>query len=229
MEQASPTNIPSSQYGDVRQYLEHGTLPSDLSTRKKRVVILKNLPYLLVHEVIFRKHHNKVMLKCLEAPDLENVLCDLHDGPVGGHFTGDTTKHKVMRSSFYCPTLFKDAHTYDYKCSVCQKCVNQGKKSVSPLHPIVVEEPFQQWVLDVIGDIFLHSSKQHHYILTATYYFTQWIEAVPLKQVNDQEVIKFLKDNIITRFSVLTSLGFTMKHISYHSYYMILHWKMVLY
>jgi len=40
------------------------------------------------------------------------------------------------------------------------------------------------------------------------YYFTQWIDAVPLRQVNDQEVIKFLKHNIITRFGVPKSLVF---------------------
>jgi len=36
--------------------------------------------------------------------------------------------------------------------------------------------------LDIIGEIFPHSSKQHRYILTVTDYFTWWIEAVPLKQ-----------------------------------------------
>jgi len=30
-----------------------------------------------------------------------------------------------------------------------------------PLQPIVVEEPFKQWGLDVIGEIFCHSSKKH--------------------------------------------------------------------
>jgi len=44
--------------------------------------------------------------------------------------------------------------------------------------------------------------------LTATDYFTRWTEAVPLKQVNDQEVINFLQQNIISRFGILVSLVF---------------------
>jgi len=36
----------------------------------------------------------------------------------------------------------------------------------------------------------------------------RWIEVVPLKQVNDQEVINFLKKNIISRFNVPTLLVF---------------------
>jgi len=71
-----------------------------------------------------------------------------------------------------------------------------------------MEEPFKQWHLYVIGEIFLHSSKQHHYILIATNYFIWWIEEIILKGVNDEEVINFLKQNIISRFGIPTSLVF---------------------
>lgn len=36
----------------------------------------------------------------------------------------------------------------------------------------------------------------------------QWTKAVPLKQVNDQEVISFLQQNIISRFGIPVSLIF---------------------
>jgi hypothetical protein len=42
----------------------------------------------------------------------------------------------------------------------------------------------------------------------ATDYFTQWIEAVPLVKVNEEVVINFLEQNIITRFRVRNSLVF---------------------
>lgn len=95
-----------------------------------------------MHGVLLRKHHNGVLLGCLEAQDSEKVLRNLHDGPVKGHFTGDTTMHKVMQAGFYWPTLFKYDHAYAHKCLVCQKSVGQGKKSVAPLQPIIVEEQF---------------------------------------------------------------------------------------
>jgi hypothetical protein len=40
------------------------------------------------------------------------------------------------------------------------------------------------------------------YILTTTYYFTKWQEAVALKKVDSEELIKFLKDNILSRFGI---------------------------
>jgi len=69
-----------------------------------------------------------------------------------------------------------------------------------------VTEPFQKWCLDIIWEIFSHSSKQHHYILIETDYFTWWTEEILLKQVNDQGVINFLQQNIISCFNVLVSL-----------------------
>jgi hypothetical protein len=49
-------------------------------------------------------------------------------------------------------------------------------KVVVPLQPVVVEDPFEQWGLDIIGEINPHSSKKHRYILTTTDYFTRWME-----------------------------------------------------
>jgi len=46
--------------------------------------------------VLFRKHHNGVFLRCLEAHDSKKVLRDLHDGPARGHFVVKKTIHKVM-------------------------------------------------------------------------------------------------------------------------------------
>jgi hypothetical protein len=42
----------------------------------------------------------------------------------------------------------------------------------------------------------------YSYILKATYYFTKWQEAVALKKVDSDEHIKFLKENILSRFEV---------------------------
>ena len=72
-----------------------------------------------------------------------------------------------------------------------------------PLQLIVVEQPFSQCGLDFIGPINLKSSKGHMYILTATDYFKKWLEVVVLKKVDVEELIGFLKNNIMSRFGVL--------------------------
>jgi hypothetical protein len=76
------------------------------------------------------------------------------------------------------------------------------KRSAMLLQTIIVEQPFSQWVLDVVDPINPKSSKGHMYILTATDYFTKWPEAVALKRVDSEELIKFLEDNLLSRFSI---------------------------
>ena len=44
------------------------------------------------------------------------------------------------------------------------------------------------------------SSAQHNWILTATDYFTKWIEAIPSRNATDSVIIKFLETNILSRF-----------------------------
>eukprot|EP00253_Pinus_taeda_P016414 PITA_16414 len=57
-----------------------------------------------------------------------------------------------------------------------------------------------KWGLDFIGEIHLASSGQHRWILTATDYFTKWIEAIPTRQETDAVIISFLDNNILSRF-----------------------------
>ena len=41
-----------------------------------------------------------------------------------------------------------------------------------------------------------------------THYFTWWVEVVPLRKVNEDAVINFLQENIMTRLGVPISLVF---------------------
>ncbi|MGE1104286.1 integrase catalytic domain-containing protein, partial [Peribacillus simplex] len=66
--------------------------------------------------------------------------------------------------------------------------------------------PFQQWGLDFIGEIHPPSSSQHKWILTATNYFTKWIEAIRSRQATDIVIITFLETNILSRFGCPTKL-----------------------
>ena len=73
---------------------------------------------------------------------------------------------------------------------------------------MMITEPFEQWGIDIFGEIIPNSSLQHKYILTATDYFTRWVEAIPLRKVNEDAVMDFLQDHIMTRFGVPISLVF---------------------
>ena len=77
-----------------------------------------------------------------------------------------------------------------------------GKRKVIPLsiNPITIEAPFQQWRLDFIEEINPNSSGQHKWILTATDYFTKWIEALPTRRATEIVIMDFIEENILARF-----------------------------
>jgi len=88
----------------------------------------------------------------------------------------------------------------------CHKCqIFEGKRKLLPLplKPISIESPFQQWGLDLIGEIHPPSAGQQKWILTAINYFTKWIEVVPTRQATNVVIINFLETNILSRFGCL--------------------------
>eukprot|EP00253_Pinus_taeda_P005357 PITA_05357 len=51
-----------------------------------------------------------------------------------------------------------------------------------------------------VEDFHKASSGKHRWILTATDYFTKWIEAIPTRQATNSVIISFLENNILSRF-----------------------------
>jgi hypothetical protein len=109
--------------------------------------------------VLFYVNYDGVLLRYIECEDADKVLKELHDGPTGGHFAGNTTAHKILRSGYYGHTLFRDAHTYARNCKTCQISVGREKREVVPLQPVAISRPLEQWGLDVIGEITMSYSK----------------------------------------------------------------------
>jgi hypothetical protein len=66
----------------------------------------------------------------------------------------------------------------------------------------VVEAPFQRWGLDFNRKFNDNSSNGYSWVITATDYFTKWVEAIPTKSTTKKVVMDFLEDIIITRFGV---------------------------
>ena len=85
-------------------------------------------------------------------------------------------------------------------CLECQKFASKEKLHSLPLKPISIEASFQQWGIDFIREIHPPSIGQRKWILTATNYFTKWIEAIPVRNATDTVIINFLIENILSQF-----------------------------
>ena len=73
-------------------------------------------------------------------------------------FSEDTRAHKILKYGYYWPTFFKDAHAHVQKCDTCQRSVGRQAKAARPLKPMIISEPFEQWGIDIIEEIYPNSS-----------------------------------------------------------------------
>ena len=67
------------------------------------------------------------------------------------HHAGDRTADKVLQSSFYWPTLFKDARKFVSSCDECQIIRNIYKRQEMPMNYSLAIEPFDVWGFDYMG------------------------------------------------------------------------------
>ena len=88
-------------------------------------------------------------------------------------------------------------------CKQCDKCQRLGKISrhhMMPLNPILVVELFDVWGINFMGPF--PTSFGYAYILVGVDYVSKWVEAVPCRAADHEVVLKFLKENIFSRFGV---------------------------
>ncbi|KAL0416598.1 UNVERIFIED_CONTAM: hypothetical protein Slati_3491700 [Sesamum latifolium] len=114
---------------------------------------------------------------------------------------GQKLHFRIKRMGYYWPTMVKDCIDYAKRCQACQFHANLIHQPPEPLHPTIASWPFDAWGLDVVGPM-TKSSGGHLYILAATDYFSKWAEAVPLKEVKKENVVDFIRTNIIYRYGV---------------------------
>ena len=67
-----------------------------------------------------------------------------------------------------------------------------------PLNPILEIELFDIWGIDFMGPF--PDSFGNQYLLIVMDYMLKWVEAIPRKTNDNKIVIKFLKENIFSRF-----------------------------
>jgi len=115
-----------------------------------------------------------------------------------GHFSLKKMTTKILQCGFFWPAMFKDTHAFYKTCENCQKSIS--KRHMMPLNPILVIEIFDCWGIDFMGPF--PPSFGFVYILVIVDYISKRIEAIPSRNNDHKIMIKFLKDNIFSRFRI---------------------------
>jgi hypothetical protein len=184
-------------YSNIIYYLKNLTCPDHLVEHKRRALRLKAMKYCLTEDGLGWRNPNGVILRCVDKEEADKLVIELHARHCGAHLAARTTAHKILRAGYYQPTIFSDTHRYVRACQPCQLLTGKQRLPALPLKPIIIEAPFQQWELDFIDEFKDNSSNGYRWILTATDYFTRWVEAIPTKKATKEVVMKFLRKRLL--------------------------------
>ena len=130
----------------------------------------------------------------------QGIFSHCHENACGGHFSLQKTAMKVLQSSFYWPSVFKDAYAMCRSCDRCQRLGNLSHRNMMPLNPILVVDLFDVWGIDFMGPF--PTSIGYSYILVGVDYVSMWVEAIICKSNDHRVVLKFLKENVFSIFGV---------------------------
>ena len=121
-----------------------------------------------------------------------------HSSMCEGHFAAHKTAYKILLIGFYWPSIFNDAHRFYTKCLKCQAALNISKRDEMSMRSILEGEIFDLWGIDFMGPFPPSDGKE--YILVVIDYVSKWVEVIPTRTNDYQEVFRFVKRCIFTRY-----------------------------
>ncbi|CAL9012951.1 unnamed protein product, partial [Prunus brigantina] len=176
-----------------------GTLPTNSKLAYKLKKTIKR--YFVDGSTLYRKGFNGEPLKCLGESEARQAMQEIHAGECGEHQGMKKLHRQLLSIGYYWPTMKKDAHDFVKRCHTCQIHANLSHKPPTLLQDMRTPWPFHTWGLDLIGTIHPRSDG-YIWILTATEYFTKWVEAIPLRKATGAAVSNFIREYIVCRFGI---------------------------
>ena len=208
-------------YAHIVNYLVTGETPPDWNAQDKHKFLVEVRNFYWDDPYLFKYCPDQIMRRCIPDDEIFSVLNFCHNEACGGHFSMKKTAAKILQCGLYWPTLFKDTNNFCRSCERCQKLGALFCRHMMPLNPILVIEIFDCWGIDFMGPF--PPSSSYLYILVAIDYVSKWVEAVPCRNNDNTTVVKFLKENVLSRFgtprAIISDQG---THFCNHSFALLM-------
>nr|GFA99661.1 DNA-directed DNA polymerase [Tanacetum cinerariifolium] len=152
-------------FADLANYHAGNFNIKGMTTQQKQKFFKDARHYFWDDPYLFRTCPDQIIRRCVAGKVAIDILNACHGGPTGGHYGANYTAKKVFDSSFYWPTIYKDAFELVKRCDSCQRQGKISQKDEMPQNSIQVCKIFDVWGIDFMGSF--PSSKGNKYILVA--------------------------------------------------------------
>ena len=150
--------LTSLWYKEIVEYLLTLSCPPSCDKVKYRTLRMRSQKYIVANGRLYWRDPSGILLLCLIEDEVENIMAEFHEGICGGHYSWRATAHKILKAGFFWPKLFGDVFSRVRTCDKFQIFAEIQKLVPLPMIPVHVDEPFQQWGIDFIGEIHPPSS-----------------------------------------------------------------------
>ena len=131
---------------------------------------------------------------------ISEVLSELHNSPTGGHMGVARTLERV-RPRFYWVRQRHSVEEWCRKCEPCSSRKSPPQHRCAPMQAIQNDGPFKRVAMDILGPL-PTTARGNKYILVVGEYFTKWIEAYPMPDVEARTIARYFVNEFICRFGV---------------------------
>jgi transposase InsO family protein len=118
-----------------------------------------------------------------------------HDSLVGGGHQGVSHTHAKIIEKWWWPRAYVDTKHWIASCTTCGRAHKSKLRLSGPLNPIVVHEPFELVVMDVLGP-FHTTAKGNRFVLVITDHLSKWVTAIPMATTTSVAVAEALIERI---------------------------------
>lgn len=133
-----------------------------------------------------------------------NVMHQMHNGPVGGHFGIERTVAR-LQTRYYWYHMREDVALWCQTCTDCACRARPRKTPQAPMGTVRVGAPMERIALDIMGPL-NETDRKNCYVLVIQEYFTKWTEAFPIPDEKAVTVAHVVATEWVCRFGMPHSL-----------------------
>ncbi|XP_072083659.1 uncharacterized protein [Arachis hypogaea] len=119
---ATRADVVPSWIDPITDFLKNGKLPDDHKAAK--ALMREAAKYVIVQGQLFKRGLNQPLLKCLRSDQTDYVLREVHEECCSLHIRGKALARKLVRASYFWPSMMSDSQEFVKRCKKCQENAN---------------------------------------------------------------------------------------------------------
>ncbi|TKR69578.1 hypothetical protein L596_021718 [Steinernema carpocapsae] len=182
------------KFGPLKAYLNGSELPKD---EKARDLVVAEAPsYCMMEGLLCHVREDGISTKAVPVRFREELLRELHAGPLGVHIAA-AKLFEQMRREYFWPTLRADCENICRSCNVC--ALNRTARNAKPpLESIQTTATFEMLCVDVLKVGLTRAGNV--YIVVLIDHFSKYLAAVPVPNKSAATVAQAITTEWILKF-----------------------------